>query len=149
MITSSLLFDHLISSHLTLSHLILSHIISYSHATISHLFSPLLHRQDFSHVYPTFDLQHVNALELSMLEALKYLIKVSAGKRAPLFLFLYSTSSLPLLPLVSSSPSPFLPLPFSFFLSLTFFLFLFLPVTLNILPSLVIMLCYINFTING
>lgn len=36
---------------------------------------------------PTFDLQHVNALELSMLEALKYLIKVSAGESCYVFLY--------------------------------------------------------------
>ena len=32
--------------------------------------------QDFSHVCPSFDLQRVNALELAMLEALKYVIRV-------------------------------------------------------------------------
>ena len=32
--------------------------------------------QDFSHVCPSFDLQRVNSLELAMLEALKYVIRV-------------------------------------------------------------------------
>ena len=45
----------------------------------SFLFCILFYLQDFSHVCPSFDLQRVNSLELSMLEALKYLIKVSAG----------------------------------------------------------------------
>ena len=31
---------------------------------------------DFSHVCPSFDLRRVNALELAMLEALRYFIKV-------------------------------------------------------------------------
>ena len=43
------------------------------------LFCTPFYLQDFSHVCPSFDLQRVNSLELSMLEALKYLIKVSAG----------------------------------------------------------------------
>ena len=45
----------------------------------SFLFYTPFYLQDFSHVCPSFDLQRVNSLELSMLEALKYLIKVSAG----------------------------------------------------------------------
>lgn len=37
---------------------------------------------DFSQVYPSFDLLRVNSLELSMLEALKYVIRVSASEYA-------------------------------------------------------------------
>eukprot|EP00596_Hydrurales_sp_CCMP1899_P010340 CAMPEP_0119038436 /NCGR_PEP_ID=MMETSP1177-20130426/7389_1 /TAXON_ID=2985 /ORGANISM="Ochromonas sp, Strain CCMP1899" /LENGTH=335 /DNA_ID=CAMNT_0007001049 /DNA_START=923 /DNA_END=1930 /DNA_ORIENTATION=- len=45
---------------------------------------------DFSHVCPSFDLQRVNSLELRMLEALKYLIKVSAGEYAKYYFHLRS-----------------------------------------------------------
>ena len=45
---------------------------------------------DFSHVCPSFDLQRVNALELTMLEALRYFIKVSAGEYAKYYFLLRS-----------------------------------------------------------
>jgi hypothetical protein len=37
---------------------------------------------DFSQVYSAFDLARINALELAMLEALKYVIRVSASEYA-------------------------------------------------------------------
>ena len=62
---------------------------SFSHSLfhlISFLFLFLFFCQDFSHVCPSFDLQRVNSLELSMLEALKYLIRVSAGVSIRVFI---------------------------------------------------------------
>ena len=45
---------------------------------------------DFSHVYPSFDLQRVNTLELAMLDALKYIIRVSASEYAKYYFHLRS-----------------------------------------------------------
>ncbi len=45
---------------------------------------------DFSHVYPSFDLQRVNTLELAMLDALKYVIRVSASEYAKYYFHLRS-----------------------------------------------------------
>ena len=45
---------------------------------------------DFSHVCPSFDLQRVNSLELTMLEELRYFIKVSAGEYAKYYFLLRS-----------------------------------------------------------
>jgi hypothetical protein len=45
---------------------------------------------DFSQVYPSFDLARVNALELAMLEALKYVIRVSASEYAKYYFHLRS-----------------------------------------------------------
>lgn len=45
---------------------------------------------DFSQVYPSFDLARVNALELAMLDALKYVIRVSASEYAKYYFHLRS-----------------------------------------------------------
>ncbi len=45
---------------------------------------------DFSQVYPSFDLLRVNALELAMLDALKYVIRVSASEYAKYYFHLRS-----------------------------------------------------------
>jgi hypothetical protein len=45
---------------------------------------------DFSQVYPSFDLSRVNTLELAMLEALKYVIRVSASEYAKYYFHLRS-----------------------------------------------------------
>jgi hypothetical protein len=45
---------------------------------------------DFSQVYPSYDLARVNSLELSMLEALKYVIRVSASEYAKYYFLLRS-----------------------------------------------------------
>lgn len=45
---------------------------------------------DFSYVSPSFNLQRVNALELKMLEALRYHIRVSAGEYAKYYFHLRS-----------------------------------------------------------
>jgi len=45
---------------------------------------------DFSHVLPSFNLHRVNELELAMLEALQYEVKVSAGEYAKYYFFLRS-----------------------------------------------------------
>jgi hypothetical protein len=45
---------------------------------------------DFSQVYPSFDLSRVNSLELAMLEALKYVIRVSASEYAKYYFLLRS-----------------------------------------------------------
>ena len=45
---------------------------------------------DFSHVRPCFTLQRINALELAVLGALRYLIKVSAGEYAKYYFLLRS-----------------------------------------------------------
>ncbi len=45
---------------------------------------------DFSQVCPSFDLTRVNALELAMLEALKYVIRVSASEYAKYYFHLRS-----------------------------------------------------------
>jgi hypothetical protein len=45
---------------------------------------------DFSQVYQSFDLARVNALELAMLEALKYVIRVSASEYAKYYFHLRS-----------------------------------------------------------
>ena len=45
---------------------------------------------DFSQVYPSYDLSRVNALELAMLEALKYFIRVTAGEYAKYYFHLRS-----------------------------------------------------------
>ena len=45
---------------------------------------------DFSQVYPSFDLQRVNTLELAMLNALKYVIRVSASEYAKYYFHLRS-----------------------------------------------------------
>lgn len=46
--------------------------------------------QDFSQVYPSFDLRRVNTLELAMLDALKYVIRVSASEYAKYYFHLRS-----------------------------------------------------------
>lgn len=45
---------------------------------------------DFSQVYPSFDLRRVNTLELAMLDALKYVIRVSASEYAKYYFHLRS-----------------------------------------------------------
>lgn len=45
---------------------------------------------DFSQVYPSFDLNRVNQLELAMLNALKYVIRVSASEYAKYYFLLRS-----------------------------------------------------------
>jgi hypothetical protein len=47
---------------------------------------------DFSQVYSNFDLARINALELAMLEALKYVIRVSASEYAKYYFLLRSMS---------------------------------------------------------
>ena len=46
--------------------------------------------QDFSQVYPSFNLDRVNQLELSMLEALNYVIRVTASEYAKYYFHLRS-----------------------------------------------------------
>lgn len=46
--------------------------------------------QDFSQVYPSFDLARVNTLELAMLDALKYVIRVPASEYAKYYFHLRS-----------------------------------------------------------
>jgi hypothetical protein len=46
--------------------------------------------QDFSQVHPSFDLHRVNSLELAMLSALKYIIRVSASEYAKYYFHLRS-----------------------------------------------------------
>ena len=46
--------------------------------------------QDFSQVSTSFDLARINALELAMLEALKYVIRVSASEYAKYYFLLRS-----------------------------------------------------------
>lgn len=46
--------------------------------------------QDFSQVYPTFNLLRVNELELAILDALKYSIRVSASEYAKYYFHLRS-----------------------------------------------------------
>eukprot|EP01038_Epipyxis_sp_PR26KG_P011696 gene11696-15659_t len=48
---------------------------------------------DFSHVCPSFDLHRVNTLELAMLDALKYIIRVSASEYAKYYFHLRSMMS--------------------------------------------------------
>lgn len=45
---------------------------------------------DFSHLMPSFDLQRVNELELAMLDALKYVVRVTAGEYAKYYFHLRS-----------------------------------------------------------
>lgn len=52
--------------------------------------TPFRWNVDFSQVYPSFDLTRVNTLELAMLEALKYVIRVSASEYAKYYFHLRS-----------------------------------------------------------
>ena len=45
---------------------------------------------DFSHVLPSFDLKRINELELAMLDALDYVVKVTAGEYAKYYFLLRS-----------------------------------------------------------
>lgn len=64
--------------------------MSIAHSNYSHHNNSLNLPQDFSQVYPSFDLRRVNTLELAMLDALKYVIRVSASEYAKYYFYLRS-----------------------------------------------------------